>query len=159
VLAPTPYRPVKPYEGRCIHGAEPAAVDGAFQFGNRRIHRTGSAHACLHCRALRGLIAFMAEGVLNMGKTRYDWFGKGSAGVLCGLGLAVAVSGLFAWLGPGGLYAPNKFQLNMWLMSPIWLGVISFCFLFRSGLRAWLWLGGANALAFVGLYACRHFLS
>jgi hypothetical protein len=45
----------------------------------------------------------------------------------------------------------------MWMVPPIWLGVLSFCFLFRSGLSAWLWLGGANILTFGGLYICRHF--
>lgn len=87
---------------------------------------------------------------------RPDWWSKTLAGTLLGFTLAVALSGLFAWIGPGGPAAMNKYQFNMWLVPPLWLAVVSFCFLFRSGLRAWLWLGGANLLAHAGLYACRE---
>lgn len=93
-----------------------------------------------------------------MSGIRHDWLSKSLAGALLGFGLAVALAGLFAWAGPGGPDAPNKYQFVMWLVAPIWLGAASFCFLFRSGLCAWLWLGGANLLAHGGLYACRHFL-
>ena len=86
---------------------------------------------------------------------RPDWWSKSIAGVLLGFTLAVALSGLFTWIGPGGPTAVNKFQFTMWIVAPLWLGVVSFCFLFRSGLRAWLWLGGANLLAHTALAACR----
>lgn len=87
--------------------------------------------------------------VRNGKLTSQDWFGKASAGVILGFGLALAISGLFAWFGPGGLgESGGKVQLNMWLMSPIWMAVVSFCFLFRDAARAWLWLGGANLVAF-----------
>jgi hypothetical protein len=39
-----------------------------------------------------------------------------------------------------------KGQFVMWMMAPVWGLTLAFCFLFRSGLRAWLWLGGANLL-------------
>ena len=42
----------------------------------------------------------------------------------------------------------------MWLVAPLWMALLSTCFLFRSGRHAWLWLGGANVLAWVALYAC-----
>ncbi|SMH47201.1 hypothetical protein [Azospirillum agricola] len=86
---------------------------------------------------------------------RPDWWSKSLAGTLLGFTLAIALSGLFAWAGPGGPRALNKIQFNMWMVAPIWLGVVSFCFLFRSGLRAWLWLGGANLLAYAALHAAR----
>ncbi len=89
---------------------------------------------------------------------RPDWWSKTSGGILLGFTLAIALSGLFTWAGPGGPAALNKFQFTMWLVAPLWLGVVSLCFLFRSGLRCWLWLGGANLLAHAGLIACRHFL-
>jgi hypothetical protein len=94
-----------------------------------------------------------------MATIRLDWWSKSAAGVVLGFGLAMALCGLFAWLSPGGPAATNKYQLTMWLAAPLWAGVLGFVFLFRSGLQAWLWLGGANVLAFGGLYACRHFLS
>lgn len=82
------------------------------------------------------------------------WFGKTSAGVVLGFGLSLALSGLFAWLGPDGIDGGGgKTQFNMWLIAPLWAGVLSAVYLFRDSLRAWLWLGAANALAF-GLLWC-----
>ena len=84
------------------------------------------------------------------------WFGKTVAGVVLGFGLALALSGLFAWLSPGGIDAGGgKAQFNMWLMAPLWAGVLSFVYLFLDSLRAWLWLGAANALAFAALWCVR----
>lgn len=88
------------------------------------------------------------------------WFGKTCAGVVLGFGLALALSGLFAWLGPDGINAGGgKNQFNMWLMAPIWATVLSFVYLFRDSLRAWLWLGAANALAFAALWLVRGAMS
>tara|TARA_R110001606_G_scaffold81510_2_gene187434 strand:+ start:431 stop:736 length:306 start_codon:yes stop_codon:yes gene_type:complete len=86
---------------------------------------------------------------------RPDWISKTLAGGVLGLTLAVALSGLFAWLGPGGISAANKDQLNMWLVPVIWLVPLSTVYLFRSGLRAWLWLGAANLIAGGALTATR----
>ncbi|CAN7333297.1 hypothetical protein LJR225_001929 [Phenylobacterium sp. LjRoot225] len=94
--------------------------------------------------------------------TSRDWFGKTCAGVVLGFTLALAVSGLFAWFGPGGAGTDggaDKAQFNMWLISPLWVGVLSFVFLFRNPRRAWLWLALANLLAFGLLYGGRALLS
>ncbi len=88
--------------------------------------------------------------------TSKDWFGKVSAGVLLGFALALGVSGLLPTLGIGSLsFLKTSGQFMMWLISPVWATVISLCFMFSSGLRAWLWLGAANiavwgALALMG---------
>ena len=88
------------------------------------------------------------------------WFGKTVAGAVLGFGLALALSGLFAWLSPGGIDAGGgKAQFNMWLMAPIWATVLSFVYLFRDSLRAWLWLGAANVLAFAALWLVRGVMS
>ena len=50
-----------------------------------------------------------------MNQIRRDWVSKTSAGVILGFSLAIGLAGLFAWLSPGGLATPNKFQLVMWL--------------------------------------------
>jgi cytochrome bd-type quinol oxidase subunit 2 len=85
-----------------------------------------------------------------------DWLGKASAGLVCGYALAIGLTGLFAWLGPGGLmHSSAKTQLNMWLVAPIWVTVLSTCFLFRSGRRAWAWLLLANALCYLVLFGVR----
>lgn len=84
------------------------------------------------------------------------WFGKTMAGAVLGFGLALALSGLFAWLGPDGIAGGGgKVQFNMWLMAPVWALVLSFVYLFRDSLRAWLWLGAANVLAFAALWYVR----
>jgi hypothetical protein len=85
---------------------------------------------------------------------RRDWLSKTLAGALLGFSLALGCSGLFARLASGMVMA-LKAQLTMWMVMPIWLGVLSGCFLFRSGKRAWLWLGVANLVVFGALAAAR----
>ncbi len=83
-----------------------------------------------------------------------DWVSKTLAGALLGFTLAMLCSGIFAALTPGIVMAA-KAQLAMWLTVPVWLGVFSLVYLFGSGLRAWLWLGGFNIVAFIILAAAR----
>lgn len=85
---------------------------------------------------------------------RRDWLAKSLAGTLLGFTLAFGCSGLFA-LAAQGMPPSPRAQLMMWMITPIWLGVLGGCFFFRSGLRAWLWLGGANLLVFGLLFALR----
>jgi hypothetical protein len=87
------------------------------------------------------------------------WLGKTLAGVVCGFVLGVAAGGLLACLAPGGFYAPSKPQIAMWLVPPVWVAVMASAFAFRSGARAWLWLGGASAIALVCLVMARHLVS
>ncbi|WP_250458661.1 hypothetical protein [Microbulbifer litoralis] len=85
--------------------------------------------------------------------TSRNWFGKASAGAIPGFALSLALCGLFARFGPGevGFFSAQA-QVTMWLMSPLWACILSFCFLFQSGARAWLWLGGANVVLWGLLY-------
>lgn len=85
---------------------------------------------------------------------RHDWVAKILAGTLLGFTLGLGCSGLFIHLA-AGLPMGAKAQLAMWLVVPVWLGVLSLVFLFRTGLRAWLWLGGANLAVFGALAAFR----
>ena len=82
-----------------------------------------------------------------------DWFLNGAAALVAGFALSIALSGLFAWLGPGGLSPVNKYQFNMWIVPPIWLVIASFAMSFARGWQAWLWLGIANLLAWGALLA------
>ncbi len=76
------------------------------------------------------------------------WLGKTLAGTFCGLAIALVASGFF--LLPDTKYNTvfDKYQIAMWMVPPIWLAVLSFCYLFRDALRAWLWLGGASVVGF-----------
>ena len=87
---------------------------------------------------------------------RPDWISKTLAGGLAGLSLSIALLGLVAWLGPDGTSAPDKTQVIMWLIPPLWMTIFSLTYLFRSGLRAWLWLGSANLLAYSALSLVQH---
>ena len=84
-----------------------------------------------------------------------DWWSKTFAGAFLGGTLALAVAGLFAWLGPGGIDAREKSEFVMWMMAPVWMAVFSTVYLFRTGLRAVLWLGGANMVAYGLLFYVR----
>lgn len=81
---------------------------------------------------------------------RRDWISKTLAGALLGFSLALGCSGLFVRLNPE-MALSIKGQLAMWMVAPVWLGTLSCVYFFTSGLRAWLWLGGANLLAFGAL--------
>ncbi len=102
----------------------------------------------------------MSTPTLQSGRVRLQsrhWLGKTLAGTVLGFGLALALSGLFAWLGPDGIHGGGgKNQFNMWLMGAIWALVLPFVFLFRNSLRAWLWLGAANAVTFGMLWFVRQ---
>jgi hypothetical protein len=80
-------------------------------------------------------------------------WGKSLAAALLGLPLTVGIIGLVALLWPGD---PHRTTLSWLLVSfPVWIAVMSCTFLFRSGLRAWLWLGGATLLCFVLVHAVK----
>lgn len=68
------------------------------------------------------------------------------AAILLGLPLSAAVIGLLALAWPG---RPEIVTLPWLLMAfPLWVGVMSLAFAARTGLRAWLWMGGATALGY-----------
>ncbi len=88
-------------------------------------------------------------------KIQPDWWSKSLAAILLGLLISYGVIGIFAWFGPDNLTetlsnerALWRTYFNMWMIAPIWLLIISFSFMFRSGLRAWLSLGAANLIVY-----------
>ncbi|MFV0643595.1 MAG: hypothetical protein ACK5NN_03715 [Sphingomonadaceae bacterium] len=89
--------------------------------------------------------------------TSKDWFGKAVAAFALGLTFALALSSVFYLLLSPDQDPYNAFgQLAMWLVAPVWCGIIGLCFLFRSTLRAWGWLGGGNILVW-SLYGLMRF--
>lgn len=79
-------------------------------------------------------------------------WGKSTAAFFLGLPLAVAVVGLCA------LASGDQARTTLpWLLAffPVWIAVMTLAFLFRSGLRAWLWMGGATLLAYAALHGAK----
>ncbi|HBO1244607.1 hypothetical protein QOZ44_23820 [Pseudomonas aeruginosa] len=89
------------------------------------------------------------------GAIRRDWISKTLAGLVLGLSLAMTASALYSAL-HADLRLPVRGQLMMWMVPPIGLGTLSTVYFFASGLRAWLWLGLANALAYGALLVLRQ---
>ncbi|AKF85309.1 hypothetical protein MFUL124B02_11180 [Myxococcus fulvus 124B02] len=86
---------------------------------------------------------------------RPDWLSKTLAGVLLGLVLAFGVSGLLS-LALSPMATSPRNQLVMWSVVPVWMGVLGGCFFFRTGPRAWLWLGGATVLTWGAFLLLRN---
>lgn len=82
---------------------------------------------------------------------RRDWISKSLAGALLGFALAMGASALLAAL-TADIPLATRSQLAMWLVPPVWLGVLSAVYFFASGLRAWMWLGGACLALYAGLF-------
>lgn len=88
-------------------------------------------------------------------KIQPHWWRKSLIAGVLGLIFAYGVVAVFAWFGPGGIDAPMKVQLNMWLISLIWLTVVSLSFLFKTATTALCGLALANVaiyLIFIGLW-------
>ncbi|WP_081005816.1 hypothetical protein, partial [Achromobacter xylosoxidans] len=79
------------------------------------------------------------------------WISKTLAGALLGFVLALGASAALAAM-TRGIPLVTRSQLAMWLVPPVWLGVLSTVYFFRSGPRAWAWLGGACAVLYGALF-------
>ncbi len=84
-----------------------------------------------------------------------DWVSKTLAGLVLGFTLAIGCAGLFSWLA-SAIPLSSRGQLAMWITAPVWMGVLSGVYFFRSGWRAWAWLAGANLLVFAIPIFFRH---
>lgn len=69
---------------------------------------------------------------------------KALAALLLGMPLAVAMVGVAVYL--SGPHALTTLPLLL-LFFPVWIAVMVSAFACRSGVRAWLWLGGATVAA------------
>jgi hypothetical protein len=79
--------------------------------------------------------------------TGRHWFGKVSAGLFCGFLLGLGASGLFNLAVPAGqaLFEPENIVSTL-PFNVIWVLTVSFCFLFGSTRRAWVWLSSATVI-------------
>ncbi|MGH8075160.1 MAG: hypothetical protein ACREO4_14015 [Lysobacter sp.] len=71
-------------------------------------------------------------------------WGRATAGALPGFVLAASLVALLGRLWPGPWQA--TLVPGMVAFFPLWIGMAAVAFRFRSGLRAWAWIGG-SALA------------
>lgn len=74
---------------------------------------------------------------------RRDWISKSLAGFIGGGLIAIGSTGILDFL-CADLPISIRGQIVMWLLPPIWLGVMSSVYFFRSGSKAWSWLGSAG---------------
>lgn len=93
--------------------------------------------------------------MLRSHKFQSDWYSKSLVGLLLGFTLAVAVAGIFAWGGTGGIAMPNKSQFVIWLIAPVWLSVLAGVYMFQSARQALIWLGAINIVAYLVLSALK----
>ncbi len=82
-----------------------------------------------------------------------QWLAKLAAAIVPGLLLAFGGMAVVGQLCHTNAEAQTvSAQFLMWLAVLIWVALIGSCFLFRSGLRAWVTLGSAAVIAW-GLFA------
>lgn len=91
-------------------------------------------------------------------KIQPHWWRKSLLGVFLGSSFAYSLVALFAWYGPGGIDADIKVQFNMWIISPIWLTIIAFTFMFKTAKQAFLYLASANLISYTLFFALRYTL-
>ncbi|MBD1583726.1 hypothetical protein [Pseudoalteromonas sp. S16_S37] len=102
------------------------------------------------------------NSVFKQKKFKSQWLGKTITGLVLGLGLSFALVGLFAWIGADSLSQSLsnerllwRTQFSMWLITPIWLLIFSFVYMFNSAKQAVLWLGSATLVVFIMLIVAR----
>jgi hypothetical protein len=88
-------------------------------------------------------------------KVEGHWIGKTTAGAICGFVIALALSGLLVRFAPGAGIDAAKAETAMLFVPLVWTGVFSATYLFRNGLRAWLWLGAASVAALALFEVCK----
>jgi len=88
--------------------------------------------------------------------TSRPWLGKVSAALVLGFTASVALTGLYSLLsGVKDPFFDARGQIAMWMMAPLWSGFLSFCFFFRTGLRAWARLFAVNLILWSAFVALR----
>ncbi len=76
-----------------------------------------------------------------------DWLSKTVAGLILGFTAALGLSGVFLLI-VSEMNRSASAQLVMWLLSPMWLTLLSTVYLFRNGLWAWSWLALLNVMVY-----------
>lgn len=82
-----------------------------------------------------------------------DWLAFSLAAALPGFVLAMALAGVFQYL--GNPLAQDKSQVTMWIVPPLWMAAAGAAFGFRTPRAAWGWLLLASVLASLAVVALR----
>lgn len=85
-----------------------------------------------------------------------NWAGRVSAALIAGFTASLAATCIYLRVsGVKDGFFDARGQIAMWALAPLWIGLLGFCFLFRSGLRAWGWLAAANLVLWSVYFALR----
>ncbi|TXH32250.1 MAG: hypothetical protein E6Q98_25350 [Rhodospirillaceae bacterium] len=85
--------------------------------------------------------------------TRLDWLQRIAGGVLLGLPLALALSGIVALIGPGKI--EDRYLLIVYLVPILWIVILAGNFACTENRRSWLMLVAGNILGFAALVTLR----
>lgn len=98
-------------------------------------------------------------------KIQPQWWGKTAVGVFLGLALSYGIVALIVWFGPDGLHYPLsdqrlfwKTQFNMWIVTPIWMLIVSFIYMFKTTKQAFIYLLSANLIIYTIFFGLRSML-
>ncbi|MCL1046969.1 hypothetical protein L2737_16850 [Shewanella electrodiphila] len=86
--------------------------------------------------------------LLLQDKIQPHWWCKTFIGIFMGLLLSYGLIALFAWFGPDGLETGMKVQFNMWMISAIWLPILTLIYLFKTARSAFIYLLFANVCVY-----------
>jgi len=97
--------------------------------------------------------------------SRTQWLWKTLIGVVLGLTLSFGLVGLFAWAGPDNLHSDLsserllwKSQMHMWMITPLWMLIVTFSYLFKTAKEAAISLVIGNLCVFGCLFIIKDLL-
>ncbi|ALO43069.1 hypothetical protein [Pseudoalteromonas phenolica] len=98
-------------------------------------------------------------------KIQPQWWGKTAVGVFLGLALSYGIVALIVWFGPDGINGQLsdqrlfwKTQFNMWIVTPIWMLIVSFIYMFKTTKQAFISLLSANVIIYTVFFGLRSML-
>ncbi|GMM83411.1 hypothetical protein [Pseudoalteromonas sp. MTN2-4] len=98
-------------------------------------------------------------------KIQPQWWGKTAVGVFLGLALSYGIVALIVWFGPDSINTNLsdqrllwKTQFNMWIVTPIWMLIVSFIYMFKTTRQAFIYLLSANLIIYTIFFGLRSML-
>lgn len=98
----------------------------------------------------------------SQNKIQPQWRGKTAVGVFLGLLLSYGIVAFIVWFGPDNINQNLsnerllwKTQFNMWIVTPIWMLIVSFIYMFKTTKQAFIYLFSANLIIYTLFFALR----